>query len=86
MGAPTDPGAETLFGLPVYQSTHAVENTGLVGAFRAHSQFFVRQGMELAASNQNQDYFEKLKVAIRAYMRGQLVVYRAAAFCEVTGL
>lgn len=86
MGAPTDPGAETLFGLPVYQSTHAVENTGLVGAFRAHSQFFVRQGMELAASNQNQDYFEKLKVAIRAYMRGQLVVYRASAFCEVTGL
>lgn len=86
MGAPTDPGAETLFGLPVYQSTHATENTGLVGAFRAHSQFFVRQGMELAASNQNEDYFTKLKVAIRAYMRGQLVVYRASAFCEVTGL
>jgi len=86
MGSPTDPGATTLFGLPVYETTHATENTGLVGAFREHSQFFVRQGMELAASNQNEDYFIKLKVAIRAYMRGQLVVYRASAFCEVTGI
>lgn len=86
MGNPSDPGANTLFGLPVVETTHATENTALVGAFRAHSQFFVRQGMELAASNQNEDYFIKLKVAIRAYMRGQLVVYRASAFTEVTGI
>lgn len=86
MGNPTDPGAETLFGLPIYQTTHASENTGLVGAFRAHSQLFIRQGMELAVSDQNEDYFTKLKVAIRAFMRAQLVVYRATAFCEITGI
>jgi HK97 family phage major capsid protein len=86
MGNPTDAGSETLFGLPVYQTSHATSGTGLVGAFRAHSQFFVRQGMELAVSNQNEDYFTKLKVAVRAYMRGQLVVYRASAFCEITGI
>lgn len=86
LGNPADRGAETLFGLPVYQTTHATENTALTGAFRAHSQFFVREGVSLAATNAHSTYFVEGKVAIRATMRAALAVYRILAFCEVTGI
>ena len=36
MGEPTEPGAETLFGLQVVQTTAALQNTGLVGDFATH--------------------------------------------------
>lgn len=86
MGNPADAGSETLFGLPVYQTTHQTENTALVGAFKEHSQFFVRDGISLAASNSHSTYFTEGKVAIRASMRCALVVYRILAFTEVTGI
>lgn len=86
LGNPADAGAKSLFGLPVYETTHQTENTALVGAFRAHSQFFVREGVSLAATNAHSTYFVEGKVAIRATMRAALVVYRASAFTEVTGI
>jgi HK97 family phage major capsid protein len=86
LGNPADKGSETLFGLPIFQTTHETEGTALVGAFREHSQFIVRDGISLAASNSHDTYFTEGKVAIRASMRCALVVYRILAFTEVTGL
>lgn len=86
LGNPADRGAETVFGLPIVQTTHAVENTALVGAFREHSQFFVRQGVALAVTNSHASDFIAGKIAIRATMRGALTVYRPSAFVKVTGI
>jgi hypothetical protein len=86
LGNPADKGAETLFGLPVFQTTHQTENTALVGAFKAHSGFVLRDGVSLAASNSHSSFFTEGKVAIRASMRCALVVERILAFTEVTGI
>lgn len=86
LGNPADRGAETLFGLPVHQTTHQTENTALTGAFRAHSQFFVREGISLAATNAHASFFIEGKVAIRATMRAALAVYRPLALCKITGV
>jgi hypothetical protein len=45
-----------------------------------------RGGLQLKVSDQHSDYFIKHKQAIRANIRAALVVFRATAFCEVTGL
>lgn len=86
LGNPADPAPERLFGLQVRQTTHETQNTGLVGAFRAHSQIFVRDGITLAATNSHEDRFVKGQVVIRASMRVGLAVYRPLAFCTVTGI
>ncbi|MEX0843404.1 MAG: hypothetical protein WD120_03565 [Gemmatimonadota bacterium] len=46
----------------------------------------VRRGIEVQISNSHSDYFVKGKQAIRADMRVALVIYRASAFSEVTGV
>ena len=85
-GSPADAGPERIWGLPVIQTTAETENTGLVGAFRTFSQLFTRQGIQVQISNSHSDYFVKGKVAVRADMRAALAVYRATAFCTVTGI
>ena len=85
-GNPADAGPERIWGLPVVQTTSETENTGLVGAFRGYSQLWIRRGIEIQVSNSHSDYFIKGKQAVRADMRAALAVYRATAFCTVTGI
>ena len=85
-GNPADSGPERIWGLPVVQTTAETENTALVGAFRTFSQLFTRQGIQVQVSNSHSDFFIKGKLAIRADMRAALAVYRATAFCTVTGI
>jgi len=85
-GNPADAGPDRIWGLPVVQTTAETENTALVGAFRTFSQLFTRQGINVQVSNSHSDFFIKGKLAIRADMRAALAVYRATAFCTVTGI
>ena len=85
-GNPADSGPERIWGLPVVQTTAETENTALVGAFRTFSQLFTRQGIQVQVSNSHSDFYIKGKLAIRADMRAALAVYRATAFCTVTGI
>ena len=75
-----------LWGYPVAVTPSIVVNTGLVGAFKAASQFFRKGGLRVEVSNSHADFFVKNLVAIRAEERGALAVYRPAAFGTVTGL
>jgi len=86
LGSPANEGDLRLWGLQVRVTTQIAENTGLVGAFRPHAQIFRRMGIELAISTENEDYFLKNKVAVRAEERLALAVYRPAAFCKVEAL
>lgn len=83
--ATLDPMATRPWGLQVRVTTHAIENTGLVGAFN-QAQIFRRSGISVAISTENEDYFIKNKVAVRAEERLALAVYRPAAFCKVEAL
>lgn len=83
--ATDDPNSARPWGLQVRSTTAALENTGLVGAFN-QAQIFRRSGIAIAISTENEDYFIKNKVAVRAEERLALAVYRPAAFCKVEAL
>jgi capsid protein len=85
-GNPADPGPERMWGVPAVITPAITENTGLVGDFAGMSQIFRRQGITIEATNSHDTYFIYNKVAIRIEERLSLVIYRGAAFCQVTGI
>jgi HK97 family phage major capsid protein len=81
---PATSGADVRpWGLQVRVTTGALENTALVGAFTPDAQVYRRSGISIAISTENEDYFVKNKVAVRAEERLALAVYKPAAFCKV---
>ena len=87
LGPPTlDPMTSRPWGLEVRVTTNAVANTALIGAFKPHAQVFRRSGIEIAISTENEDYFIKNKLAVRAEERLALAVYRPSAFCKVEAI
>lgn len=86
LGPATAEGDLSIWGLAVRVTTNIAQNTGLVGAFRPHAQIFRRSGIDIAISTENEDYFIKNKVAVRAEERFALAVYRPSAFCKVEAI
>jgi len=83
--ATLDPNQARPWGLQVRVTTNALENTALVGAYN-QAQVFRKTGISIAISTENEDYFIKNKVAVRAEERLALAVYRPAAFCKVEAI
>jgi len=86
LGPPTESGPLTLWGLPVVINQVNTENTALVGDFANFVELRMKRGVTVKVSDSHSDYFIKGKQAIRADMRAALPIYRAAAFCTVTGI
>ncbi len=85
-GSPAEPGIERMWGVPVVSTTAQTENTGLLGDYQLYSEIFNKRGIEIKVSDSHGTYFVEGKQAIRADLRAALVIYRAAAFCKVTGI
>ena len=85
-GNPSDNPVPRMWGKKVVTTTAETENTALVGAFMMHTELVIRSGVEVEISNSHDDYFVKGKLAIRARMRAFKPMYRATAFCKVTGI
>jgi HK97 family phage major capsid protein len=85
MGHPSQPGATTLWGLPVAVSDAITENTALAGDFANFCYISERRGVEVAVGYVG-DQFKEGKRTIRADLRCAMTVTRAAAFCKITGL
>lgn len=83
--ATLDPNTVRPWGLQVRVTSAATQNTGLVGAFN-QAQVYRRSGIAVAISTENEDYFVKNKVAVRAEERLALAVYRPASFCKVEAI
>lgn len=85
-GSPSEAGPERLWGLPVVQNDARAAGSGLVGSFQpAWISAFERSGVDIQVGYVNAQFGEG-KRTVRADIRVALVVFRPAAFCDVTGL
>jgi hypothetical protein len=73
----------SVWGMPVVSTTGQTLDAFTVGDFRGAAQLFMRQGLEILASTEDQDNFVKNLVTIRAELRAVQAIYATAAF--VTG-
>lgn len=84
-GPPALAGAQQVWGLPAVSGAQFPENTGLVGRYSA-AELWVREGIQVLASDSHADFFIRNLVAVLAEMRMAFGVPQPAAFCSVTGL
>lgn len=85
-GSPSEAGPERLWGLPVVQQDAVAAGWGMTGSFQpAWISLFERKGVDIQIGFVGTQFTEG-KRTVRGDMRAALVVFRPAAFCEVTGL
>jgi HK97 family phage major capsid protein len=84
-GSPMDPGPERIWGLPVVLAEALTQNTAIVGD-TTYAELAVKKGITMKVTDSHSDYFIKNLQVVLAEMRAALVIYRAAAFCSVTGV
>jgi len=84
-GPPSTAGAEQMWGKPVAVSAAVPDDTGLVGDFR-FATLWLREGIQVLASDSHSDFFVKNLIAVLAEMRAAFGVQLPAAFCKVTSL
>ncbi len=85
-GVTTEAGVERIWGKPVVITPAQTQGVALVGDFAMYSHISRRAGIRIDISDSHSDYFTSGKLAIRAEERLSLEIYRASAFCKVTGL
>ena len=85
-GHPSMPGPETIWGVPVVQTTAVTATKAVIGDYANFAELSVRRGIDVQISNSHGTYFKEGVLALRADMRAALIHYRPAAFSVVTGL
>lgn len=84
-GPPALAGTEQLWGKPVAVTAAAGEGTAVVGAWY-WATLWLREGIQVLASDSHADFFIKNLIAILAEMRAGFGVQLPPAFCKVTSL
>ena len=85
-GSPSEAGPERMWGLGVVQNEARAAGSGFVGSFQpAWISAFERSGVDIQVGYVGNQFGEG-KRTVRGDMRAALVVFRPAAFCDVTGL
>lgn len=85
-GSPSEAGMERLWGLPVVQNDARAAGSGMTGSFQpAWISAFERSGVDIQVGYVGSQFGEG-KRTVRGDMRVALVVFKPAAFCDVTGL
>lgn len=85
-GHPSMPGARTIWGVPVVETTAVTSTKAAMGDFPTFSEVAVRRGIDVQVSNSHGTYFVEGRLAVRADVRVAVIFYRPRAFGVVTGL
>jgi HK97 family phage major capsid protein len=85
-GPPSQPDRGAVWGIQVVISPAIAAGTGVVGQFRRGATLWIREGVQVSASDSHSDFFTRRMVAIMATMRAAFAVTRPAAFVTVTGI
>jgi HK97 family phage major capsid protein len=83
-GPPSVSGPATLWGRPVVEALGMTENTVLCGDFQMGCMLFDREQAAISTGTIN-DQFTRNMRTILAELRAAFAVFRATAFCRVTG-
>lgn len=78
-GAPSEAGAQSIWGIPAIVHAAFTSGSPLVGR-GSEATLFVREGLSVAASDSHSDYFIKRQVALLATMRAAFAVTQPKAF------
>lgn len=85
-GSPSEAGPERMWGLPVVQNEARAAGNGMCGSFQpAWISAFERSGVDIQVGYVGTQFTEG-KRTVRGDMRIALVIFRPAAFCDVTGV
>jgi HK97 family phage major capsid protein len=76
--------AARLWGVPVVVTSAVPANTALVGDFRLFSQISRKMGMVIEAGYINDQFIQGVQ-SVKITERIALEIYRAVAFCQITG-
>lgn len=85
-GHPSEVGPERIWGMPIVKTPAMTLGTALTGDFQLYSHISQRAGLQFDTSDSHSTFFVENKVMLRLEERMSLEIYRAAAFCLVTGL
>ncbi len=85
-GHPSVSGPQTIWGIPVTQTTAVTATKAAVGDFQNFAEVSVRRGIDVQISNSHGGFFAEGKLAVRADIRVAALFYRPLAFGVVTGL
>lgn len=86
MGSPSESGPQRLWGLPVILDSSCTQNTAVVGDWAQFSQLVQKQGIQFEYTDSHASLFIQRTLAVLASVRSQFIVYRPAAFTQVTGI
>jgi HK97 family phage major capsid protein len=84
-GGPSEQGVARIWGLPCVITPAITQGTALVGDFQMFSHISRRQTAAVETGLVNDDFI-KNQLTLRLVERLSLEIYRAGAFCTVTGL
>lgn len=85
-GHPSMVGPQTIWGVPVVETTAPTATKAVIGDYTNFSELAVRRGIDVQVTNSHAAYFIEGKLAIRADIRVAVIHYRPKAFGVVTGL
>lgn len=84
-GPPSQAGAQTIFGIPAIVTTAVPDDTAIVGDF-SQLALWVREGLQVLASDSDGDQFTHNIITILAEMRAASGVLMPSAFCRITSV
>lgn len=85
-GHPSVEGPEMIWAMPIIRTPAMTLGTALTGDFQLYSHISRRMGLQFDTSDSHSTFFVENKVMLRLEERLSLEIYRAAAFCLITGL